>query len=321
MHRSPSRVLAATAVGLVTLLLSGCGQTAPATRGDGGSPSAAVSPSTTPTGSAGPSWLIRLDTYSGEDGETRQAHYVVFRPAAGAVSAIRLPRVQVPQMSGDERALLVDAGRRWVLADSRPSGPDRTRGLVRMYDVTNGHARTVDVRRASGDRGLESDWVAFDPSEPGLIRVVSGRTVWAVQTDEESPKAHKEGVLPRRAGWIYGGGFDKNTGTPYIEDIDSFRTDPPGNGDLDKRPLRRSGGRLLITDNGSYRGLPDPRCDLSSGFVEAGGAATIFCFDRHTVTEKTLTPGASTWKTGPSATSPDIPGQGDPMFTFPGPDA
>ena len=121
-----------------------------------------------------------------------------------------------------------------VLLDSRPTASDRAAGRVTLYDLSEqGRTSTVDVRKATGDRSLTTDWVAFDPQRPGTLRVVSGLTVWVVPTGGGS--ATREGVLPSRPGWVYAGGFNKNDGQPYIEDTDSFRTVPKGNGDLDTR--------------------------------------------------------------------------------------
>lgn len=300
-------VVSATVL-LVALAAVGCGQQPP-------SSSPADRASASPDDSAPHQWVLRLESLSGEDGETKQATYLTITPSSGEATAVRLPRVQVAEASGDERVLLVDAHQQYALADSRPSPQDRAAGRVRVVDLGTGRSRSVDVRRASGNPKLSTDWVSFDASEPGLLRVVDGLTVWTVDVD--GGNAAKEGVLPTRPGWIYGGGFNKNTGTPYIEDTGSFDTSPKGNGVTDQRPVRRDGGRLMQTDNGYFRGLPDPRCELTTGYRDADGVAWAFCVERRHVVVKRLPSGASAWEDYGKPTADVVPRSAEPVFVLP----
>lgn len=265
------------------------------------------------------SWLLRMDAYSGEDGETKQATYVSIVPSTGLAHVVRMPRLSVAEASGDQRALLVDAGHRWVLTDSRPAKADRARGLVRLTALQSGdQAKVVDVGRWTGHPRLHADWASFDPKHPGLLRVVDGRTVWVLNLETSAVK--KEGVLPRRPGWIFGGGFNPNTGTAYIEDTGSFDTLPKGNGETDQRAIRRAGGRLLLGDNGRFRGLPSPGCGLLEGFQEGSataGRSWAFCVVGRHVQVRALAAGGSAWHDYGKPTGDVLPANADPAFVLP----
>jgi hypothetical protein len=309
---TPAGLLRRNVLPAVLLLVAfgavGCGQQAGAD-GPGGSAKAS------PDDSATREWVLRLESLSGEDGETKQATYLTITPGSGAASVATMPRLQVAEASGDERVLLVDAHQQYALADSRPSQADRARGRVAVVDLGTGESRTVDVRRATGDPKLSADWVSFDAKEPGLLRVVDGLTVWTLGVDGGNPV--KEGVLPSRPGWIYGGGFNKNTGTPYIEDTGSFATLPKGNGVMDARPVRREGGRLMQTDNGYFRGLPDPKCELTTGYQDSTGESWAFCVEGRRVVVKRLLAGGTTWQDYGKPTGSVVPRSAEPVFVLP----
>ena len=308
------RLFRATAVPASLLLLAlgavGCGQQVSSARRE-------ARADTSPDGPAPRQWLLRLESYSGEDGETKQATYLTVTPDSGETSAVTMPRLQVAEASGDQRVLLVDAGQQFVLADSRPARTDRARGRVRITSLASGRSSVVDVRGATGSRKLTTDWVSFDAKEPGLLRVVDGLTVWALTV--EGKQATKEGVLPSRPGWIFGGGFNKNTGTPYIEDTGSFDTFPKGNGDLDERPVRRDGGRLLFMDNALFAGLPDPGCELGEGYRDPDGVAWVFCVQGRHVEVRRLLSGATSWEDYGKPTKDVVPPNADPLFVLPKP--
>ena len=220
--------------------------------------------------------MLRLDSYSGEDGETQQATYLTITPTTGDVVEVSTPRLQVAEASGDERMLLVDADHSSVLLDSRPTKQERAAGRVTLYDLTKqGRTSTVDVRKATGDRNLTPDWVVFDPTKPDTLRVVDGLTVWVVPTD--GGRATKEGVLPSRPGWIFAGGFNKNDGLPFIEDTDSFKTIPRGNGETSSKAVVRTTGTVVPSDNGGFAGLPEAHCGLGTAFALAHGPTWAFC--------------------------------------------
>ncbi len=298
-----------TAFAVVATLLAGCGQQA-------------VEPTqkkaaSTPQG-AGRPWLLRLDSYSGEDGETQQATYLTITPTTGDVVEVSTPRLQAAEASGDERMLLVDADHSSVLLDSRPTQQERAAGRVTLYDLTKqGRTSTVDVRKATGDRNLTPDWVVFDPTKPDTLRVVDGLTVWVVPTD--GARATKEGVLPSRPGWIFAGGFNKNDGLPFIEDIDSFKTIPRGNGETSSKAVVRTTGTVVPSDNGGFDGLPEAHCGLGTAFALAHGPTWAFCARQHRIQARVLEPGASHWEDAGKPTGDVVAPNAEPTFVLPAP--
>jgi hypothetical protein len=298
-----------TAFAVVATLLAGCGQQA-------------VEPpekkaASTPQG-AGRPWLLRLDSYSGEDGETQQATYLTITPTSGDVVEVSTPRLQAAEASGDERMLLVDADHSSALLDSRPTKQDRAAGRVTLYDLTKqGRTSAVDVRKATGDRNLTPDWVVFDPTKPDTLRVVDGLTVWVVPTD--GGRATKEGVLPSRPGWIFAGGFNKNDGLPFIEDTDSFQTIPRGNGETSSKAVVRTTGTVVPSDNGGFKGLPEAHCGLGTAFALAHGPTWAFCARQHRIQARVLEPGASHWEDTGKPTGDVVAPNAEPTFVLPAP--
>ncbi len=228
------------------------------------------------------------------------------------------PRLEVAEASGDERMLLVDADHSSALLDSRPTKQERAAGRVTLYDLTKqGRTSTVDVRKATGDQGLTPDWVVFDPTKPDTLRVVDGLTVWVVPTD--GGKATKEGVLPSRPGWIFAGGFNKNDGLPFIEDIDSFQTIPKGNGETSTRAVVRTTGKVVPSDNGGFAGLPEAHCGLGTAFALADGPTWAFCAKQKRIQARVLEPGASQWEDAGKPTGDVVAPNAEPTFVLPAP--
>ena len=301
-----------TAFAVVTTLLAGCGQQVADPPGR-----PPRRPRRRPEGAERP-WLLRLDSYSGEDGETQQATYLTIRPTTGKAVGVSTPRLEVAEASGDERVLLVDADHSSVLLDSRPTKKDRAAGRVTLYDLTQqGRTSTVDVRKATGDRDLTPDWVVFDPTKPDTLRVVDGLTVWVVPTD--GGKATKEGVLPSRPGWIFAGGFNQNDGLPFIEDIDSFQTIPKGNGETSTRAVVRTTGEVVPSDNGGFAGLPEAHCGLGTAFALADGPTWAFCAKQKRIQARVLEPGASQWEDAGKPTGDVVAPNAEPTFVLPAP--
>ncbi len=306
--RTPARL---TALAAACALLAGCGQQASGEQG----PTSATRAAPAPAGAEQP-WLLRLDSYSGEDGETKQATYLTITPATGDVVEVTTPRLEVAEASGDQRMLLVDADHSTALLDSRPTPGDRSKGRVRLYDLSEqGETRTLDVRRATGTRGLTTDWVAFDPRRPGTLRVVDGLDVWVVPTD--GGKATKEGVLPTKPGWMYSGGFDKNDGRPYIEDTDSFRTLPPGNGETNTRPVVRTTGTVVPSDNGGFAGLPEAHCGLGTAFTLLDGPTWAFCVKGKDILTRVIERGAADWEDVGEPVADVVAPNAEPTFVLP----
>ena len=292
------RQLAATLGAAALLLLASCGQQSGNDAGE----------DRTPDGSAPDlargTWVLRTDGHSGADGETTTAHYLMVRPADGTVRTVSMPAVSANDASGDQRALLVDAGHRFALTDTSTSAADRQAGKVSVTSLADGSRDTVDLRAATGDSTLTTDHVAFDATTAGQVRVVSGRAVWTVDLDTSGKpgKAKKEGEIPITEVWMFGG-FAPDTGDPYLSSIETFETRPKGYGEDDEQVLRRGDGRVLMSETGRLAGQPvDESCEQVTGFVEKGGRAWEFCLTGTDLTVKVRAPERRSWQTvGPPA--------------------
>jgi hypothetical protein len=189
---------------------------------------------------------------------------------------------------------------------------------VTLYDLTKqGRTSTVDVRKATGDRNLTPDWVVFDPTKPDTLRVVDGLTVWVVPTG--GGRATKEGVLPSRPGWIFAGGFNKNDGLPFIEDTDSFKTIPRGNGETSTTAVVRTTGTVVPSDNGGFAGLPEAHCGLGTAFTLADGPTWAFCAKQSRIQARVLEQGASQWEDAGKPTGDVVAPNAEPTFVLPAP--
>lgn len=313
-RRTPLAVMAVLA--MLALGAVGCGQQ-PAPKAD--DQKATSKKSGTGTDSSGGSlatqpWVVRLDSYGGADGESITTSYVRVVPSSGRTQVTTMPEVQGAEARST--ALLVDAGHRWALEDTRPSAADRRAGRVSVADLTaKGRTRTLDVRKASGDAGLRADWVSFDPRQPGLLRVVSGKDVWKVEVPGATTT--REGMLPKRADWVYSGGFEDSTGRPFIEDVASFKTLPAGNGDDVYHPVERDGGTVLDADEANpYGERPAPGCESSAGFAAADGTDWAFCQDGAKLEVKRLAKGARKWTTV-STTGAVVSADASPVLALP----
>jgi hypothetical protein len=286
MSRGPVRAIAVAAVALLGLTASACG--------DAGAPEpSATDPASSPSAQVRDTgtWLLRFTTAGGADGERARAVYVSYDPRTGAATARALPAVTGSDAGQDEQALLVSADHAWAIPDTGvPRSQARTGRLV-LYSIAGAATRTLDIRAATGQRDLRARAWAFDPTDADALRVVDAdRQVWTV--DLTTSRATRTGELPHHPGWIYGNGFDKNTAVPYIESVDSFVTDPAGNGEDDTRPVQRQGGVLVRYDGGDLDGLPDPPCGFAGGFEFRDGDAWLFCADTPSIVAYRLGEGA-----------------------------
>jgi hypothetical protein len=311
----PDRVRALTAVAAVLLVAtSACGDNGvPRPSSTGTSPAPTDANASRENGD----WLLRFTTAGGADGERERSVFVRYDPSTGAVSARTLPAVTASDASEDEQVLLVSADHRWAIPDTGvPRSQSRTGKLV-LYSVTDDTTTTLDIRAATGERELDAVAWAFDPTDGNLLRVVDrAHDVWRV--DLAAMSATKEGRLPKRAGWIYGNGFDKTTGEPYIESIDSDRTDPAGNGDSDVRPIERQGGTLLRDDGDSLDGLPKPPCGFAGAFRFDDGDAWLFCADTPSISAYRLGEGGAGWSSVGTPSAKIVPGVAvDMTFALP----
>lgn len=240
-------------------------------------------------------WLLRFNTASGAEGETTHAVYVRYTPSTGATTVRRLPGLTSQDTYADAQALMVSADQEFVLLDSRVSAADRKAGRLTVFALDNDKTLAVDVRGWSKVAGLKPVGAAFDPAEPQLLRVVdSDKRVWRV--DLAARTAVRDGDLPKRAGWIYANGFDKNTGLPFIESLDSPETLPAGNGDDDVRPVERRGGVIRVVDGSTVAGEPALPCGFAGGFAVKDGATWLFCADTPKLSTYRLAKGGDAWE-------------------------
>lgn len=240
-------------------------------------------------------WLLRFNTAGGAEGETSQAVYVRYTPSTGATTVRRLPGLSTTDTYADAQALMVSADQQYALLDSRVSAADRKAGRLTVYPLDSDKTVVLDVRGWSKAADLTPVAAAFDPAEPQLLRVVdSEKRVWRV--DLVARTAVRDGDLPKRAGWIYANGFDKNTGLPFIEALDSPETLPAGNGDDDVRPVERRGGVIRVVDGNAVAGEPALPCGFAGGFTVKDGAAWLFCADTPKISTYRLAKGGDAWE-------------------------
>jgi hypothetical protein len=284
----PSRTRAALVAALLGIALAGCGAAGTGQpRDDAASGPGAAS-------AAEGDWLLRFTTAEGADGEQARSVYVSYNPTTGQASARSLPPVIASDARQDEQVLLVSADHTRAVPDTAIPTAERRSGKLTIYSVTGESTETLDIRALTGKPDLKAVAWAFDPVDADRLRIVdSGRVVWKV--DLASQSASEERTLPSREGWIYGNGFDKATGEPYIESIDSDETEPAGNGDNDVRAVQRQGGTLVRYDGEELDGLPKPPCGFAGGFAFDGGIVWLFCADTPSIVAYQAHPGGASW--------------------------
>jgi hypothetical protein len=274
---------------LVATALAGCGN-------DGASESRADrSSSPVAQNAADGDWLLRFTTAEGADGEQARSVYVRYNPTTGEASARSLPALIASDASQDEQVLLVSADHTRAVQDTSIPKAERQSGKLTIYSVADDTTETLDIRAITGQPDLRALAWAFDPVDPNVLRVVdAARGVWKV--DLAAHSATKEATLPAREGWIFGNGFDKNSGEPYIESIDSDQTEPAGNGDSDTRAVERQGGTLIRYDGAALADLPEPPCGFAGGFRFTGGEAWLFCADTPSIATYRFDKAGNAWK-------------------------
>jgi hypothetical protein len=294
------RTRAAAVLLVAPLATAGCGDT------DAGPRHVATS-SSAADGAADGDWLLVFTTATGADAERSGAVYVSYNPTTGAATARSVPGTTAADASQDEQVLLVSADHAWAIPDTGVPKAQARSGRLVLYSVTSDATETLDIRSVTGDAHLLAVAWAFDPSAADVLRVVdSAGDVWKV--DLVARSATREDRLPQRSGWIFGNGFDKLTGEPYIESIDSDQTDPAGNGDSDGRPVQRQGGTLIRYDGDALDGLPKPPCGFAGGFQFDDGMAWLFCADTPSIAAYQGARGGVSWHRFGTPSAKIVPG-------------
>lgn len=282
---------AVAALVLLALGAAGCGSNG---EPSSGRPAAAASSDAAEAAAGNGDWLLRFTTAEGSDGEQSRSVLVRYNPTTGAAATRSLPVMNATDASQDEEALLVSADHTRAIPDTGVPKDEAATGKLVVYSVAGDGTETVDIHALTHQPDLKAVGWAFDPRAPEVLRVVDSRlTVWKV--DLAAKTATREATLPRREGWIFGNGFAKNTGEPYIESIDSDATEPAGLGDSDTSPVQRQGGTLIRYDGEPLVGLPKPPCGFAGGFQYADGSAWLFCADTPSITAYQAVKGGTSW--------------------------
>jgi hypothetical protein len=238
-------------------------------------------------------WLLGMQSAGGADGETSTTVYVTFNPSTGQATATRMPGVQAASASPELAALLVSADRQWAIPDTGISRDGETSGKLKVYSLATGAPKVVDIRERSGESNLKPIGWAFDPERADTLRVVdTANRVWAVNV--AGGKATQEGSLPKGP-WVFTNGFNRNTGEPWVESIESDETNPPGNGPADTSPVTRGGGTVLPSGSAGLTQLPASPCRLGAGFTDANDVTWAFCADKPTLTTYYLPKDGEEW--------------------------
>jgi hypothetical protein len=175
-------------------------------------PSAAVD-----TSAANGNWLLAMQSAGGADAETATTVYVTYNPSTGQATAHKMPGVKAGSADSQLAALLVSTDRKWAIPDTEISHGEEGSGQLKVYSLTNGSTKVIDIRERSGDSTLKAIGWAFDPQRADTLRVVDTKNrVWAVNV--AGGKATQEGSLAKGP-WVFTNGFNRNTGEPYMESI------------------------------------------------------------------------------------------------------
>jgi hypothetical protein len=297
MRRTTSRVSAAPlAAALATLLLAaGCGDVEVTTDGD--KKPADKTPSATPaavdTGAGEGNWLLGVTSAGGADGETSTTVYISYNPSTGQATAHQLPGVQAASATPEQAALLVSSNRLWAIPDTQIQRTEEKSGKLKVYSLADGSAKVIDLRQRAGSDDVDPIGWAFDPARADTLRVVDTKNrVWALSV--AGGKATEEGSLAKGP-WVFTNGFNRNTGEPYVESIDSDTTNPAGNGPADTSAVTRSGGTVLPAGSAGLTAMPASPCRLGAGFTDDAGLTWTFCADQPTLTTYYLPKGGKEW--------------------------
>ena len=208
-------------------------------------------------------WLLGINSAGGADAETNITAYITYNPSTGQATARKLPGVQAATTTPEQAALLVSADRNWAIPDTGISRAEERSGKLKVYSLTDGATKVVDIRDRAGKDDVRPIGWAFDPERADTLRVVDTKNrVWVVNV--AGGKATQEGSLPKGP-WVFTNGFNPNTGTPWVESITDDRTKPAGNGVAFKGPVTRDGGTVLANGSDGLSELPASPCRLGAG--------------------------------------------------------
>ena len=175
----------------------------------------------------------------------------------------------------------MSADRNWAIPDNGISRGEEQSGKLKVYSLTDGSTKVVDIRDRAGKDDVRPIGWAFDPERADTLRVVDTKNrVWVVNV--AGGKATQEGSLPKGP-WVFTNGFNPNTGTPWVESITDDRTKPAGNGVAFKSPVSREGGTVLANGSKELSELPASPCRLGAGYTDDDGVTWAFCADRPTL--------------------------------------
>jgi hypothetical protein len=226
-------------------------------------------------------WLLGINSAGGADAETTLTAYITYNPSTGQATARELPGVPAATTTPEQAALLVSADRNWAIPDNGVSRAEERSGRLKVYSLTDGATKVVDVRDRAGKDDLRPIGWAFDPERADTLRVVDTKNrVWVVNV--AGGKATQEGSLPTGP-WVFTNGFNPNTGTPWVESITDDRTKPAGNGVAFKGPVTRDGGTVLASGSARLSELPASPCRLGAAYTDDDGVTWAFCADRPTL--------------------------------------
>jgi hypothetical protein len=308
VRRTISRLsVAPMAVALATVLLTaGCGDVALEAKDGQKQPEKAASASPAADTSAGEgNWLLAMTVAGGEDAEASTTVYLSYNPSTGQATPRQLPAVKGANSSPDQAALLVSADRAWAIPDTGISRAEGRSGELKVYSLTGGSDKVVDIRERTGQDDVEAIGWAFDPQRSDTLRVVDTKNrVWAVEV--AGGKATQESKLPNGP-WVFLNGFNRNTGEPYMESIDTDLTKPAGQGAADTSPVTRDGGAVLPAGSPSFSQLPASPCRLGAGFADGKGTTWAFCADDATVVTYYLPKDGKEWTAYGKPSSPVAP--------------
>ncbi|MEO7352179.1 MAG: hypothetical protein ABIR34_13365 [Marmoricola sp.] len=299
MRRTISRLpIAPVGAVLATLLLAaGCGNVEVKTKDGQKKPE--QTPSSSPAADAVDTtpgegdWLLGMSTATGSDAETSKTTYIVYNPSTGKATAHQMPGVQAASATPEEAGLLVSSSRLWAIPDTGISRGEEGSGRLKVYSITSGTTKIIDIRQRTGHDDVRPVGWAFDPNREDTLRVVDTKNrVWSLNV--AGGRAAPE---PRLAtgNWVFTNGFDPNTGEPWVESIDSDATKPAGQGPADTSPVTRRGGTVLPADSPALSKLPASPCRLGAGFTTGAGVTWTFCADDPTVTTYYLPKDGAKW--------------------------